>query len=416
MFGQNSDPLALFRGKMWYEFVEEQKEKAIDDISGINATVFESNTLAEIKQNLRDKYLIDKIILLKDSKEVELTEEKLEYYDEINETLGYDGCTYIPGYKITIHIPFLGDERLFRITPSSCVLTYRMGNVVRNMLSVNLQLYERNVDEEGKAINDEINKLIASIDSEICHINRDVEIFNKELLQIIDKKIDIRLSKINKIQKIKTSLKIPFEKTSVPSPLNKVSFSVKKIAPLANKPGEANAYISDNDYESVLEILRACGQSLEANTAAKGRGEEEIRDIFLTCLNSSIKPGAGFAGGELFHVSGKTDIAIPFENKATFIAECKLWQGEKYINEGIDQLISYSSWRDAKLALLIFNKNSINFSMIQNKIQNIFKTRMGFVKEIPQREGEWRFVLQKPDDSSRHITIQVFAFDLKKII
>ena len=54
-----------------------------------------------------------------------------------------------------------------------------------------------------------------------------------------------------------------------------------------------------------------------------------------------------------------------------------------------------------------------HFSLIQDKISLIFKNRSDFVKEIVQREGEWRFVLQKPDDDYRQITFHVFAFDLK---
>ncbi|MBQ6147622.1 hypothetical protein IJI70_02145, partial [Candidatus Saccharibacteria bacterium] len=83
------------------------------------------------------------------------------------------------------------------------------------------------------------------------------------------------------------------------------------------------------------------------------------------------------------------------------------------IDEGINQLEGYSTWRDAKIAMLIFNQGIKNFSQIQSKIDGIFKNRADFVKEEVQREGEWRFELQKPDDEFRHIKIHVFAFDFK---
>ena len=76
--------------------------------------------------------------------------------------------------------------------------------------------------------------------------------------------------------------------------------------------------------------------------------------------------------------------------------------------------MNYASWRDVKVALLIFNIDNKNFSSIQDKISSIFKNRSDFIKEIVQREGEWRFVLQKPDDDYRQITFHVFAFDLKR--
>ena len=415
MFVNSYDPSALFRGEMWHEFAEDRKEKAIDEMRKIDPVIFESNTLEEIKQNFRDKYLIERIVLLEDSKTKEIIEEDLDYYDDMAEAIGYDGHIKIPGYKVIIHIPFTGDEKLFRVTPSVCSMSYRKGDVLGNVLSTSLQFYERDVDDEGKRIDSDIGKLMDSLKTEITRINNDVDSFNKEFAQEIDKHIDLRLSKIKKMQSIKTALKIPIEPSSGPSPLNKISIAIKKFAPLSTKSSNADgAYVSNEDYEAILETIRSCGQSLEVNTAAKGRGEEEIRDIFLTCLGASIKPGAGFAGGELFHVNGKTDIAIPFENKATFIAECKLWKGEKYIDDGIDQLMNYASWRDVKVALLIFNIDNKNFSSIQDKISSIFKNRSDFIKEIVQREGEWRFVLQKSDDDYRQITFHVFAFDLKR--
>ena len=415
MFGQSYDPSALFRGKMWHEFAEELRGSALNEIRKIEPSVFESNTIDEIKRSYREKYLPEPITLLIDEKDVDIIEEDLDYYDEMAEAIGYDGYVSVPGYKVIVHIPFTGDEKLFRITPSFYTMTYRKGDIVGNVLSISLQLYEQNVDDDGKAIDAEVGKLVKYLESEISHINNDVTSFNKEFSQEIDKSIVARLSKIKKIRNIKIALKIPLEASSAPSPLNKISITIKQHTPLSSKSsGPAGAYVSDEDYEGILETIRACGQSLEITTAAKGRSEEEIRDIFLTCLSASIKPGTGFVGSELFHVTGKTDIAIPFENKATFIAECKLWKGEKYINDGIDQLMGYASWRDVKLALLIFNTDNKDFSSIQNKVNDLFKDRPDFVKKIPQREGEWRYVLQRTDDCQRHVTIQIFAFDMKE--
>ncbi|MBR4942123.1 MAG: hypothetical protein IKZ19_09015, partial [Clostridia bacterium] len=67
---------------------------------------------------------------------------------------------------------------------------------------------------------------------------------------------------------------------------------------------------------------------------------------------------------------GKTDIHIEFENKAAFIGECKIWHGEKAFQNAIQQIINYSTWRDLKVSVIIFNKENQSFMPILSKIQN----------------------------------------------
>jgi hypothetical protein len=37
-----------------------------------------------------------------------------------------------------------------------------------------------------------------------------------------------------------------------------------------------------------------------------------------------------------------------------FIGECKRWSGSKAVKQALAQLFSYTTWRDARLALLFF--------------------------------------------------------------
>lgn len=403
---------ALFRGKYWNDLVTAKKEAMYDEIRKLDPDIFEANTIEEIKRNIFEKYLLEEIVLLKDSAEQKFIEQDVRRFDDFEEAIGHDPYVDVPGYKIVVDVPFNGSDELLKVTPTMFSSTYHKGDVFGHVISIGFEFAEHEVDDEGKTIKAAIEKTISDLESDAKTINADVIKYNTEIKNDISRYVDGRLQKINKIKNIKTSLKIPI--TSVHKGLsNRISIITKKSSPLTHKKGDADAYISDNDYEAILETIRAAGQIMETNTATNGHGEESIRDIFLTCLNSSFLPGEGFAGGELFRGKGKTDICIPFENRSAFIAECKLWKGEKYIDEGINQLEGYSTWRDAKIAMLIFNKGIKNFSQIQSKIDGIFKNRADFVKEEVQREGEWRFELQKPDDEFRHIKIHVFAFDFK---
>jgi hypothetical protein len=65
---------------------------------------------------------------------------------------------------------------------------------------------------------------------------------------------------------------------------------------------------------------------------------------------------AADCSSETFNAAGKTDILIRVEDRNIFVAECKFWKGEKHFIPTIDQLLSYTSWRDTKTAIILFNR------------------------------------------------------------
>ncbi len=67
----------------------------------------------------------------------------------------------------------------------------------------------------------------------------------------------------------------------------------------------------------------------------------------------------GGAVGEAFRNNGKTDICIEEKNRAAFVAECKMWTGQKAIADALKQLDSYLTWRDCKTALIYFVRKKI---------------------------------------------------------
>src|SRR5207248_3253533 len=92
------------------------------------------------------------------------------------------------------------------------------------------------------------------------------------------------------------------------------------------------------------------------------------RDIVLAHLNGHYK---GDASGETFRGSGRTDLRIEAESRAAFVAECKVWKGSQIIQESVDQLLGYLTWRDCKAALVIFNKNVAGFSKASRLMSDV---------------------------------------------
>ena len=98
--------------------------------------------------------------------------------------------------------------------------------------------------------------------------------------------------------------------------------------------------------------------------------------------------------------------------KNIFIAECKYWGGPKTLLETIDQLLGYSSWRDTKVAVIIFNRNK-GFTKVLETIKSATKEHPNYKRELDiPSETSFRFILAHRDDPNRELTLTLMAFDI----
>ena len=162
-------------------------------------------------------------------------------------------------------------------------------------------------------------------------------------------------------------------------------------------------------YQNILGLIRGAGRSIEQSSSrTRSLEEETLRDMFLVPLNAHF----GNATGEAFNVTGKTDILIRHETGNIFVAEFKIWGGEKRFLATIDQLLSYLSWRDTKTAIVMFNRNT-GFSGVVAKMRELVKAHPNYVSgpmRLDETSDSYTFSL--PQDKDRQITIALLAFDL----
>ena len=141
----------------------------------------------------------------------------------------------------------------------------------------------------------------------------------------------------------------------------------------------------------------------------KGMGEEALRDHFLVQLNGHYE---GQATGETFNSLGKTDISIREEGKVIFIGECKFWTGPTGMTKALDQLLSYTAWKDTKASLLMFNRNK-NLSAVLENIPRVVKGHPNYKREHkPKSETHFRYTFGHPNDTNREISLAVLVFDI----
>ena len=140
----------------------------------------------------------------------------------------------------------------------------------------------------------------------------------------------------------------------------------------------------------------------------KALHEEDLRNTLLAALNATYK---GDATGETFRNTGKTAICIERENRAAFVAECKMWTGQKEVENAIEQLDGYLTWRDCKTALIYFVRRK-DFLKTLNTAESALRAfdRMRNVKTLDKNEFECLFLSRS--NPGQQIKMRVMLFNL----
>lgn len=323
---------------------------------------------------------------------------------------------YIDGHEITVEIPFSGDHNLLRAKPNTWSSIFPTGTVTqgRDGLGKIIITFRQPHDADPRQIKSALDSNINTIKQYIGWSKVQVEAFNQSLPDIVKQAIDFRSEKLKKHNSISDIIGIPLKQKNGAPNFEPIRVHKKITKPLPPPPKEGLKPvpgITDADYENILKLIRHSGISFEKTPKTfYVHDEEELRDIILSHLNTVYE---GEAKGETFNKSGKTDILIEEEGRSAFIAECKIWHGQKSFFEAIDQLLSYLTWRDCKTALIIFNKNNINFSQILDQVETIVKSHPHFINKVRQKDAnEWLFKMRAKDDAGLIVQMSVMVFNL----
>lgn len=399
-------------------------KKEIDKLSN---EVICSTDMDELEEYYVAKYQIEEIDLLKDNITKELSETKVKVYNHFYRG-GYRDFEpeyyMIDGYRVIFTIPFDGDKNLLDLRPSSFYIqSFPVDRVIaptendygKILYSLEfpkkeLQQKENSNDFVEKKFNQEMITYFSTIDT----INQEVRNYNATLPKTIEQYLNQRLQKANDYLQMRERLELPLKlNTNAPNTkpiLLKKTKKKKDVVFPSKKAPEKEYEISNTDYENIKNIILLACISMEksARTFTKLL-EEELRDVILSNLNTHYQ---GTASGETFSKVGKTDIYIPFENKAAYIAECKVWHGNKKFLEAIDQLCGYTTWRDTKTSLVIFNKDNKDFGALLDSVNRTLRESERCKEIVQIGQNQWQGIFTKEVDSKDTLTINVTVYDL----
>jgi hypothetical protein len=315
----------------------------------------------------------------------------------------------VDAYVYEVEFPYSGASGLFRRSPAT-----RDDDPPRSRL--NQGSYEGSVivivageDLTEEVVKAEIEKELARLDRYIAWQAQQIGPFNSALRDKIRLLISARKDKILKARHIAGSLGYRMQRRegapdTYISPVVRRRISRQLVATEEFKP---EPVMGEEDYQNILSIMKNMTFVMERSPSVFSKmPEETLRDHYLVQLNGQYEG----ASGETFNAHGKTDILVKDGAANIFIAECKIWRGAKTVEEALDQLLSYLTWRDTKAALLIFCRNK-DFSSVLSKLWEAVQEHPQ-LKRGPAVESETqaRYVFGRHDDPNREIMLTVMAF------
>jgi len=250
------------------------------------------------------------------------------------------------------------------------------------------------------------------------HTEREIEGWRERFHHAVSREVNDRWQAAHSHTSALSSLGLPLRRRS-DAPASYASDAVvRRAAPAresaahsaAAAPSRPQPQLTADYYEHILKVIRAAGHAMErAPQTYSGWGEEDRRQVLLLMLNSHYE---GKAHAEAFNGAGKTDILLREEDRNLFIAECKLWEGPSAFHDAITQLFGYVTWRDVKLALVVFVDRK-DFTRIIATARETVQRYEGFrawLSTPEEEESEFRAQVQWPGDPQRLVTLHVSLF------
>ena len=409
-FSVRNDEKPLFYTGDLRSTLEGHRQKAVEAIAALKPDYLMNVSEQDLIESLTKEYFVTPIELHNDKKCIEGPREVDITYEGHHARFRYasEGMT-VRGTAVTVVIPFSGDKELFKLRPP----TFDFSSVYADVTEHEVRLDFRGTEMTSDQIKTESNQAIASIEKHIAWQRPTLDDHNSRIGTVISGAIAQRKAKLLKDMEMVASLGIPIRHREMPSTFavpnvrRKPKVELPEVPPGPFKP---EPVLADDQYEFILKVIQDMAMVMERSPTAFHKMEEEhLRDHFLVQLNGHFE---GAATGETFNYQGKTDILIRHKGRNVFIAECKFWRGEKGFTDTIDQLLGYTSWRDTKTAIILFNRNK-NLSAVLGKMPELVRQHANFKRETTiVGETRFRAVFHHRDDKNRELVVTVLVFDI----
>ena len=403
------DGLLFYGGGQLSNLVYAYQKKLSEEIHETDRNTILQASLNDLAAHFVSKYFLDVPRLRREEAHVlDPQDTKIDVSHDRTRYFREPGPYYVPGTLFTLVVPFDGDPDLFALQPS----TFSMSGIRGRVQNGALVFQHQRLDQDGAAVKGDFDSRLGQVESHLETQRRDVQEWNSKLSETVRTLIEARKKKILDSLNLTESLGYPLKRRSaetypVPVARKRVVIQMPTATNASYVPEPALAM---QVYEDILQVVSSLSVMMERSPSAfASMGEEHLRDHILVILNGQFE---GQASGETFNRSGKTDILIREKNRNLFIAECKFWDGPKSLTGAIDQVLSYTCWRDTKVAVIVFNRRK-DISSVLAAVPKTATEHPCCKRQLEYKaEGGFRFVFGQKDDRNRELLLTVLVFDV----
>lgn len=392
--------------------LEEMEER----IRSIDEQTILDSVPDELGSQVAESFVVNAIELNRDDWNAEdLGEARVDVSHEWDRVHPIDGRrTMVDGRSLVVRVPFTGEPDLFFMQASTFTMSPPAAQVSGSSLVFRFDF----PSDRPPNIRDSVSQTLDSIEQHLGWQRQQINAHNTKLVGIAKASIERRKERILSDRSHLDSLGIPVRARSDAPKTYASSVIERKPNPRARSvTGSGSSalptpVLAADFFEHICEITRSWGASIERSpNIYASHDEESLRDQLLAMLNSHY---SGKAVGEAFQVKGKTDILVREEDRNLFVGECKWWSGPKAFSEAIDQLLSYSTWRDLRLALIVFVPAK-EIAKIVDKARSAIESRDDFKGWVrADNEGELRANLQLPSGEDQEAILHTFLLHLPR--
>lgn len=390
---------------------DNQKKQLTNEISQMDGNRLLNTSIDDLCDYFEEKYRVNVPSIIETNIVADQKETQIDVSgDRLRMIRDRSRPFYMPGTEVEITVPFEGDAEAFSIQPTSFTLSPPIADVKDDRLVIRVEGTELKAEQ----VRSEIDRTLSEIKKYLETLRNNAKGLNDQLRNIARSAIEKRREKLLSDQSLVSSLGFPL-KDRQDSTKTYITPEVRRkikptIPPASTKPYKPEPVLSNDDYEHIIGVIQNMAEVMERSPSAfETIDEESLRSHFLVQLNGHYE---GQATGETFNYEGKTDILIRVDGKNIFIGECKYWGGAKKLSDTIDQLLRYSSWRDTKVAVIIFNRNK-NFSDVLDTILQTVEVHPNFKRFIGKiSETNFRYIFSNRDDNNREMLLSVMAFNV----
>jgi len=399
--------IPLFSGEQLYSILQKREKNMFAEIDNIDSNTLLNTSVNDWADYFDQQYKLE-VPQLKEDRTHVAHEEVL-----VPVNYFYEGWIQKKGTQVSIFVPFDGEKDLFRYQPSSLTMIYDepiYAKFNEREIILNYQEYQ----PEASSIKFRFERELSNISENLKNVANQVLLFNNSIRAKAINRLEFRHQKILKDKDLVDALGFPLKRRDDASQTYVVPTMRRRVS-IARPSAGTDPFVPEpsldmQEYEHILSVISNMVMVMERSPQTfKSIGEEDLRQHFLVQLNGHYE---GQATGETFNLNGKTDILIRVEGKNIFIAECKFWSGKEKLQETIEQLLGYTSWRDTKIALMIFNRNK-SFSNVVKQIPEVIRSHSNFKRELfYDSETGFRCILHHPDDVNRELILTTLAFNM----